>query len=101
MSSGAPAALDVAARLAADVEAEASARDSDRILPHDQVKALKASGLLALPVPAEYGGREWLLQVRTSFDDLLYVRSSRAVVPGDHVMLSAPAERVLVYAGES
>jgi putative spermidine/putrescine transport system ATP-binding protein len=50
---------------------------------------------------AEYGGREWLLQVRTSFDDLLYVRSSRAVVPGDHVMLSAPAERVLVYAGES
>jgi putative spermidine/putrescine transport system ATP-binding protein len=50
---------------------------------------------------AEYGGREWLLQVRTSFDDLLYVRSSRTVAPGDHVMLSAPAERVLVYAGES
>jgi putative spermidine/putrescine transport system ATP-binding protein len=50
---------------------------------------------------AEYGGREWLLQVRTSFDDLLYVRSSRVVAPGDQVMLSAPAERVLVYAGES
>lgn len=50
---------------------------------------------------AEYGGREWLLQVRTSFDDLLYVRSSRAVVPGDHVMLSAPAERVLVYAEDT
>jgi putative spermidine/putrescine transport system ATP-binding protein len=50
---------------------------------------------------AEYGGREWLLQVKTAFDDLLYVRTSRAVTPGDKVMLSAPPERVLVYAGEA
>ncbi|EJL89692.1 ABC-type spermidine/putrescine transport system, ATPase component [Polaromonas sp. CF318] len=50
---------------------------------------------------AEYGGREWLLQVKTAFDDLLYVRTSRAVTPGDPIMLSAPPERVLVYAGES
>ena len=50
---------------------------------------------------AEYGGREWLLQVKTAFDDLLYVRSSRVVAAGDRVMLTAPPERVLVYAGES
>ena len=50
---------------------------------------------------AEYGGREWLLQVRTAFEDLLYVRSSRAVTPGDSVMLAAAPDRVLVYAGES
>jgi putative spermidine/putrescine transport system ATP-binding protein len=50
---------------------------------------------------AEYGGREWLLQVKTAFDDLLYVRTARAVTPGDQVMLSVPPERVLVYAGEA
>jgi putative spermidine/putrescine transport system ATP-binding protein len=50
---------------------------------------------------AEYGGREWLLQVKTAFDDLLYVRSSRVVAAGDRVMLTAPPERVLVYEGES
>jgi putative spermidine/putrescine transport system ATP-binding protein len=50
---------------------------------------------------AEYGGREWLLQVKTAFDDLLYVRTARAVTPGDQVMLSAPPERVLVYAGDA
>ena len=48
--------LGVAAKLATDFALEASARDTDRTLPHDQVKALKASGLLALPVPVEYGG---------------------------------------------
>ena len=51
-------ALEIAARLSADVEADASARDADRVLPYDQVKALKASGLLALPVPVSYGGVE-------------------------------------------
>jgi putative spermidine/putrescine transport system ATP-binding protein len=49
---------------------------------------------------AEYGGREWLLQVKTAFDDLLYVRSAQVVTPGDRVMLTAPADRVLVYAPE-
>ncbi|RAV17013.1 SfnB family sulfur acquisition oxidoreductase [Mycolicibacterium sp. GF69] len=49
-------ALDVAAKLAAEFDAEASARDADRRLPHEQVRVLKESGLLALPVPREYGG---------------------------------------------
>ncbi|OBI82181.1 SfnB family sulfur acquisition oxidoreductase [Mycobacterium sp. E740] len=49
-------ALDAAAKLAAVFDAEASARDADRRLPHEEVQALKESGLLALTVPVEYGG---------------------------------------------
>ena len=49
-------ALEVAAKLAAEFDAEAAARDADRRLPHDQVDALKSSGLLAITVPKRYGG---------------------------------------------
>ncbi|OBF25656.1 SfnB family sulfur acquisition oxidoreductase [Mycobacterium sp. ACS1612] len=49
-------ALEVAAKLAAEFDAEAAARDADRRLPHDQVQSLKDSGLLAITVPARYGG---------------------------------------------
>lgn len=49
-------ALAVAAQLSAEFDAEASTRDAERQLPHQQVKALKESGLLALSVPVEYGG---------------------------------------------
>uniref|UniRef100_A0A5Q5BFN7 Dibenzothiophene monooxygenase n=2 Tax=unclassified Mycobacterium TaxID=2642494 RepID=A0A5Q5BFN7_MYCSS len=49
-------ALDVAAKLSAEFDAEASARDAERQLPHEQIKALKESGLLAISVPAEHGG---------------------------------------------
>jgi SfnB family sulfur acquisition oxidoreductase len=49
-------ALEVAAKLAAEFDAEAAARDADRRLPHDQVDALKHSGLLAITVPRRYGG---------------------------------------------
>jgi len=49
-------ALEVAAKLAAEFDAEAAARDADRRLPHDQVDALKSSGLLAITVPGRYGG---------------------------------------------
>ena len=45
----------------------------------------------------EYGGREWLLRVKTVFDDLLYVRSTRNADVGEIISLSAPADRVLVY----
>lgn len=54
-----PAAGDVlsaARRIAAEFAAGASARDAERRLPHDEVGALKGSGLLALSVPAEFGG---------------------------------------------
>ena len=49
-------ALEVAGRLAAQFAIEASARDAGRELPHAQVRELKDSGLLALAVPAEFGG---------------------------------------------
>lgn len=49
-------ALDVASALAAQFADDAAERDAERVLPHDQVKALKESGLLALSVPRRFGG---------------------------------------------
>ncbi len=49
-------ALVVARTLAADFALTASERDRDRILPHAEMDRLAASGLLAITVPAEYGG---------------------------------------------
>lgn len=54
--SSAQAALSVAARLSGSFAEAAGARDAHRILPHEQVRALKESGLLALTVPAAHGG---------------------------------------------
>lgn len=54
--SSARAALAAAAELSKSFAEGAGARDAHRILPHEQVRALKESGLLALTVPAEYGG---------------------------------------------
>lgn len=48
--------VTLAAGLAADFGIGAATRDADRALPHDQVKALKESGLLALSVPRDFGG---------------------------------------------
>ena len=50
------AALGAADRLSRSFTEAAGARDAHRILPHEQVLALKESGLLALTVPTEYGG---------------------------------------------
>jgi SfnB family sulfur acquisition oxidoreductase len=49
-------AIAVARDLAALFAKEASTRDAERILPHDQVDQLARSGLLAITVPEEYGG---------------------------------------------
>ncbi|WNG83993.1 SfnB family sulfur acquisition oxidoreductase [Mycobacterium sp. ITM-2016-00316] len=49
-------ALAIATELSASFAAEAGARDAGRVLPHDQVQALKESGLLSLSVPVEHGG---------------------------------------------
>lgn len=54
--SSARAALAAAAQLSSSFAEEAGARDAHRTLPHEQVRALKESGLLAVTVPAEYGG---------------------------------------------
>ncbi|WP_029900880.1 SfnB family sulfur acquisition oxidoreductase [Nocardia brasiliensis] len=51
-------AFSVAQALAAQFAAGAAVRDRDRVLPHDEVDRLAAAGLLAVTVPAEYGGAE-------------------------------------------
>ncbi|WP_405673450.1 SfnB family sulfur acquisition oxidoreductase [Streptomyces sp. NBC_01530] len=51
-------ALAVAAALAEDFRAEASARDVERRLPRAELDRLSASGLLAVTVPAEHGGAD-------------------------------------------
>ncbi|MGX1771478.1 SfnB family sulfur acquisition oxidoreductase [Nocardia brasiliensis] len=51
-------AFSVAQGLAAQFAAGAAGRDRDRVLPHDEVDRLAAAGLLAVTVPAEYGGAE-------------------------------------------
>lgn len=49
-------AIEAALALGADFATRASARDAGRILPYDELDAIARSGLLAITVPAEYGG---------------------------------------------
>ncbi|MEU6144425.1 SfnB family sulfur acquisition oxidoreductase [Streptomyces sp. NPDC047081] len=51
-------ALAVAAALAEEFRAGASARDVERRLPRAELDRLSASGLLAVTVPAEHGGAD-------------------------------------------
>jgi SfnB family sulfur acquisition oxidoreductase len=51
-------ALAVAAALAEEFRAGASARDTERRLPRAELDRLSASGLLAVTVPAEHGGAD-------------------------------------------
>ncbi len=62
----AAAPLEEARRLGRLFTAEAAARDAERRLPHAEVAALKASGLLAARVPVEEGGLalSWLETAR-------------------------------------
>lgn len=91
----APAALDVIAsaghavplaqRLSVQFAAEASARDAERALPHGQVLALKESGLLALSVPAEFGGPAAPVAVLTEvFRSIAHADPSLAQIPHSH-----------------
>lgn len=49
-------ALSVARALATEFAGGASRRDFERALPHEELDRLSGSGLLAITVPAEYGG---------------------------------------------
>ncbi|WP_405584726.1 SfnB family sulfur acquisition oxidoreductase [Streptomyces sp. NBC_01190] len=51
-------ALAVAAELAAEFRAGAARRDAERELPRAELDRLTAAGLLAITVPAEYGGAD-------------------------------------------
>ncbi|WP_280340877.1 acyl-CoA dehydrogenase family protein [Nocardia neocaledoniensis] len=51
-------ALAVATHLAAEFAARAAERDRARRLPHEELDQLSASGLLAITVPAAFGGAD-------------------------------------------
>ncbi|MEU6561755.1 SfnB family sulfur acquisition oxidoreductase [Nocardia nova] len=51
-------ARETAGVLAAEFAADAARRDRDRELPHREIDRLSASGLLAVTVPAEFGGAD-------------------------------------------
>ena len=75
------AARDLAVLLAKD----AATRDAERILPVQEVETLKASGLLAVTVPPEYGGPG--LSVETLTEVIRLVASgdpSVAQIPHSH-----------------
>ncbi|MFD8417828.1 SfnB family sulfur acquisition oxidoreductase [Streptomyces sp. NPDC059466] len=78
-------ALAVAAALASEFRAGASARDAGRRLPRAELERLSASGLLAVTVPAEYGGadvrQETLAEI---FRLLASADASLAQIPQNH-----------------
>jgi len=51
-------ALAVAAEVAADLASTSADRDRDRVLPGAELERLSSSGLLAVTVPAAFGGAE-------------------------------------------
>jgi SfnB family sulfur acquisition oxidoreductase len=64
-------ALGVAADLAADFATGAARRDAERILPAAELDRLSRAGLLAITVPAEYGGAQLPVRVVTEVVRLL------------------------------
>lgn len=85
MITSAEQALEVAEKLSAEFAAGAAERDAERRLPHDEVGALKRSGLLALSVPAEYGGIEAPSTVLAEVFRLLgHADPSLAQIPHTH-----------------
>ncbi|MHA3022656.1 SfnB family sulfur acquisition oxidoreductase [Mycobacterium sp. BMJ-28] len=78
-------ALAVAAELAEVFAAGAGARDAGRELPHEQVRALKGAGLLALSVPLEHGGIDAPASVIAEvFRLLAHADASLAQIPHSH-----------------
>lgn len=78
-------ALTVAAALAADFRKDAAGRDARRRLPHAEVERLSASGLLAVTVPAEFGGPDVGAQTLAEIFRLLAAAdASLAQIPQSH-----------------
>lgn len=78
-------ALAVAAALAEEFRAEASARDAERRLPRAEVDRLASSGLLAVTVPAEYGGADVSQETLTEIFRLLAAAdASLSQIPQSH-----------------
>jgi SfnB family sulfur acquisition oxidoreductase len=78
-------ALAVAEGLAAEFARGAGDRDAGRLLPHDEVDALKRSGLLALSVPARFGGADLPATVVAEvFRIIAHADPSLAQIPHSH-----------------
>ena len=78
-------ALTVAAALAEEFRAGASARDAERRLPRAELDRLSASGLLAVTVPAEHGGADvTTLTLAEIFRLLASADGSLAQIPQSH-----------------
>ncbi|MFF6952973.1 SfnB family sulfur acquisition oxidoreductase [Streptomyces iakyrus] len=78
-------ALAVAAELAAEFREGATERDARRRLPHAQVERLSTSGLLAVSVPAEFGGADvGALTLAEIFRLLATADASLAQIPQSH-----------------
>lgn len=78
-------ALAVAAALAEEFRAGASARDAERRLPREELDQLSASGLLAVTVPAEHGGADvTALTLAEIFRQLASADASLAQIPQSH-----------------
>ncbi|KAF0845596.1 SfnB family sulfur acquisition oxidoreductase [Nocardia caishijiensis] len=80
-------ALTVAAELAREFAPGAAARDRDRELPYAQLDRLSSSGLLAITVPAEFGGADLAPSVVTEVVRLLAVADPNiAQIPHSHLV---------------
>ncbi|MEU7472978.1 SfnB family sulfur acquisition oxidoreductase [Streptomyces sp. NPDC044984] len=78
-------ALAVAADLAADFRKDAAERDAVRRLPHTELERLSASGLLAVSVPAEFGGADVRAETLAEVFRLLAAAdASLAQIPQSH-----------------
>lgn len=78
-------ALSIARELAAEFAKSANERDTDRILPFDELDALAQSGLLAITVPPEYDGIDVSNAVLAEITAILSeADSSIAQIPQNH-----------------
>ncbi|PPJ28349.1 SfnB family sulfur acquisition oxidoreductase [Nocardia nova] len=78
-------ARETAAALAAQFAIDAARRDSARELPHRELDQLSASGLLAVTVPAEFGGADLApAQVAEVFRLLAAADPNIAQIPHSH-----------------
>jgi SfnB family sulfur acquisition oxidoreductase len=78
-------ALAVAAELAADFRKGAGERDARRRLPHAELERLSVSGLLAVTVPAEFGGADVRAETLAEIFRLLAsADASLAQIPQSH-----------------
>lgn len=78
-------ALERVRQLVTGFAEHASRRDAERELPHDEVRALKDSGLLALSVPVEHGGVDVPSTVLAEvFRLLAHADPSLAQIPQSH-----------------